>query len=592
MNSLKRSLSQVVSSAFASLDYDPSHGQVVESARPDLAQFQCNGALEAARARGEKPRDIALAVVERLRAAPDAAHIVGRLEVAGPGFINIDASDGHLVERAAGMARDARLGCGAVAAPLRILIDYGGANIAKPMHVGHLRSSIIGESLKRITRFVGHDTVGDFHLGDWGLQMGMLIAELARRQPGLPYFDADRTSAYPTEVPVTIEDLQQLYPEASRRAKESPEAMEQARRATMELQAGRPGYRALWQHFRDVSVAELRADSEALGVSFDLWLGESDVEDLIPHLVERLKASGHAVESQGALVIEVAEPDDTRQLPPLILTKTDGAVLYGTTDLATIERRVQGGMNAILYVVDNRQSDHFVQVFRAARRTGIAPPDVVLEHVAFGTMNGADGKPFKTREGGVMRLKDLMESVTSKARERMSEAEVAVGYPEAETAQIALDVGLAALKYADLMNHRTRDYVFDLERFSSFDGKTGPYLLYATVRIKSILRKAAERGLEPGALAAPASDAERRLLLVLAKFPDVVTAAFEARAPNYVAEFTYELATTFNRFYADHHILSEPDAGQRGSWLTLVGGTARMLEQSLELLGLGVPERM
>src|SRR5690606_9321489 len=345
--------------------------------------------------------------------------------------------------------------------------------------------------------------------------MGMLIAELERRDPSLPYFDAEKRDGFPTESPVTIDDLQVMYPEASQRAKSDPEAMEAARRATKELQEGRPGYVALWRHFVDVSVAELKADFETLGITFDLWLGESDVNDAIPSLVERLKASGHAVMSEGALIVEVAEAGDKRELPPLLLMKSDGAVLYGTTDLATIAQRVEAGAELVLYVVDNRQSDHFTQVFRAARKTGIAPERVTLEHVGYGTMNGTDGKPFKTRAGGVMRLKDLLESVTAKARERMTEAEVAVGYSDSEKDAIAKAVGLAALKYADLQNHRTKDYVFDLDRFSAFEGKTGPYLLYATVRMKSILQKAAERGFAPGAFTAPASASERDLVFAL-----------------------------------------------------------------------------
>jgi arginyl-tRNA synthetase len=592
MTSLKETMTQTVSGAFAALGYGASFGQVVESARPDLSQFQCNGALGAAKQSKAKPRDVAQRVVEALILAPGANAVFRTLDIAGPGFINIDLTDAYLTDHISGLASDARLGCEPVLKPLKIVVDYGGANIAKPMHVGHLRSSIIGECLKRIGRFLGHEVVGDVHLGDWGLQMGMLIAEMADRYPELPYFDAAKTADYPAESPVSIVDLQQLYPEASQRAKSNADAMEAARRATMELQAGRAGYRALWAHFVKVSVSELKSDFAALGVSFDLWLGESDVNELIPVLVESLRASGFAVASEGALIIDVSESADSRELPPLLLTKSDGAVLYATTDLATIEDRVRDGSNLVLYVVDNRQADHFVQVFRAARKTHVAPLTVGLEHIGFGTMNGSDGKPFKTREGGVMRLRDLMNTVTAKARDRMTEAEVAIGYSEEERASIARDVGLGALKYADLMNHRTKDYVFDLERFSSFEGKTGPYLLYATVRIKSILRKAEVRNLSPGQLIAPASDAERKLVLALAKFPDVISATFESRAPNTLAEYTYNLATTFNRFYSEHHILRETDSAQQQSWLTLVSCTARALEQALQLLGMQVPDRM
>jgi arginyl-tRNA synthetase len=592
MSSLKQILSARLGDAFAAAGYDRGHGQVADSSRPDLAQFQCNGAMAAAKQRREKPREIAQRVIDELRAAPDAADVFRQVDIAGPGFINLSLTDTALAAQVSAAAGDPMLGCDAPQEPLKIFVDYGGPNVAKPMHVGHLRSSIIGDSLKRIARFAGHVVVGDVHLGDWGLQMGMLIAELARRRPELPYFDETKTVGFPEQSPVTIDDLQELYPQASQRAKADEAAMAAARAATRELQAGRPGYRALWRHFVDVSVAELRADFAALDIEFDLWLGESDVSDAIPPLLDRLRREGLAVISEGAEIIHVAEPGDKRELPPLILVKSDGAVLYGTTDLATIEQRVRQGADLVLYVVDKRQSDHFEQVFRAARKTGIAPPHVALEHAGFGTMNGKDGKPFKTREGGVMRLKDLIEIVTSKARERMAEAEVAVDYSEDEKERIARDVGIAALKYADLMNHRTKDYVFDLERFSAFEGRTGPYLLYAAVRIKSILRNAEERGFEAGKLAPPASAAERDLFLELSSFPDAVAAAFDTRAPNALAEYAFRLATALSRFYSEHHILREDDSAKRASWLGLMRCTAAVLERSLELLGLRVPERM
>ena len=430
MSSLVGSLTQIVSAAFAAAGYEPAFGTVVVSGRPDLCEFQCNGALPAAKAHGEKPRDVALKVIGALRAAPGGAATFAKLDVAGPGFINIDVTDEHLVAQIARQSADDNLGVERAPEPQKIFIDYGGANIAKPMHVGHLRSSIIGDSLKRIARFLGHEVVGDIHLGDWGLQMGMLIAELAQRRPELSYFEADRTSGFPPESPVTIADLQRLYPEASARAKQDAGAMEAARLATAELQSGRAGYRALWRHFVDVSLAELRADFADLGVDFDLWLGESDVADEIPDLLERLRDRGAARLHEGALIVDVAEAEDKRELPPVLLAKSDGAVLYATTDLATLDQRAREGASLMLYVVDNRQADHFAQVFRAARKTGVAPAGVALEHIGFGTMNGPDGKPFKTREGGVMRLKDLMGSVTAKARERMAEAKVAADYSE------------------------------------------------------------------------------------------------------------------------------------------------------------------
>jgi arginyl-tRNA synthetase len=480
-----------------------------------------------------------------------------------------------------------------VSAPQKVVIDYGGPNVAKPMHVGHLRAAIIGESVKRIARFLGHDVVGDVHLGDWGLQMGMLISELQRRQPDLPYFDAAAKGSFPTESPVTIADLEEMYPAASGSAQADEAIMKTARDATFELQDGRPGYRALWQHFHDISIAEMKADYATLNVEFDLWLGESDTQERIPPLIERLRKSNLAYESEGALVMDVAEPDDKREMPPLMLLKTNGAVLYGTTDLATIDQRVQDlHAEVAIYVVDNRQGDHFRQVFRAAYKSGVAPESMHLEHAGFGTMNGKDGKPFKTRAGGVMRLKDLMRLVTEKATERMAEAEVAKDYGDDERAAIARMVGMATLKYADLMNHRTKDYVFDLDRFSSFEGRTGPYLLYTAVRTKSILRKAAARGLGSGSLLPPASDMERNVMLKIVELSDVLCRAWDGRAPNHLCEFGYSLATTFNRFYHEHHILSERDAARQASWLALSACCVRVLELTLDLLGIEVPERM
>ncbi|MHB8766162.1 MAG: arginine--tRNA ligase [Deferrisomatales bacterium] len=589
MKPLREQLSALVADAFEAAGLERSYGEVVVSARPDLGQFQCNGALPAAKAARQNPRQVADAVVAKL----GHPEVFREVSLAGPGFINLRLTDAFLAAHAAGMAAGETLGAEPVAAPRRVVVDYGGPNIAKPMHVGHLRAAIIGESLKRVARYLGHRVVGDVHLGDWGLQMGMVVAELARRRPELPYFDPGFEGPYPAEPPVSAADLEELYPTASGRAKADPEFAEAARQATFALQNGRPGYRALWRHLVEVSVAELKADYARLSVTFDLWLGESDAQARIPAMIERLKAEGHARESEGALIVEVAEPGDAKEVPPLLLLKSDGAVLYGTTDLATLVQRVQElEAELVLYVVDKRQSDHFLQVFRAARRTGVAPEAVGLEHIGFGTMNGPDGKPFKTRAGGVMKLRDLLDLVTDKARQRLAEAGVAREYPEAERDEIAHLVGIATLKYADLSNHRAKDYVFDLERFSSFEGRTGPYLQYAAVRTRSILRKAAEAGLAPGALLPPADDAERDVLLTVARLPDVVQATFDGRAPNYLCDYAYDLATAFTRFYQDHHILSQEDPARRASWLGLAELSARTLTRVLELLGIEVPERM
>ncbi|RIK36541.1 MAG: arginine--tRNA ligase [Chloroflexi bacterium] len=589
MSSLKEQLTSVVASTFVSCGYDPQYGEVMHSSRPDLAQFQCNGALAAAKAYHTTPRQVAQTVLERLAASP----IFATVAVAGPGFINLTLTDDYLATYLRDLIADEHLGYEQAGRRLKIIVDYGGANVAKPMHVGHLRAAIIGESLKRLARFAGHEVLGDVHLGDWGLPMGMIIAELARLHPDWPYFTPAETGPFPAEPPVTIEELAEIYPAAARRANEDATAMEAARQATFELQRGRPGYRALWQHFVSVSVAELRRDYQDLNVDFDLWLGESDTQARIDPLIKRLCDAGYARESQGALVVDVTQPGDARELPPFILVKSDGAVLYGTTDLATIEQRVQAlGTHLILYVVDKRQSTHFEQLFRAAYKTGVAPAGVELEHIDFGTMNGKDGKPFKTREGGVLRLRTLIEMLTAKAHERLAEIEAAQAYSDEEKNEIARKVGVATLKFADLANHRSIDYVFDLERFSVFEGRTGPYLLYTAVRARSVLRKADAERLAPGRLSAPVDATERNLLLKLAELPDMINLAFTQRAPNHLCEYAYTLATMFNRFYHQHHILSEKNIEQQASWLSVVQYTARVLEQVLDLLGIDVPERM
>jgi arginyl-tRNA synthetase len=443
-------------------------------------------------------------------------------------------------------------------------------------------------------RFRGDDVLGDIHMGDWGLQMGMLIAEIGRRQPELPYFDVRNNGPFPDKSPVDMDDLGEIYPAASARSKEDPAFREDARQATKELQDGRPGYRALWQHIVDVSIVALKEDFDRLSVSFDLWLGESHAHERIEPMVQRLQTEGHAVESAGAIVVDVAKPDDKAEIPPLMLLKSDGSVLYGTTDLATIEQRVEElHAELILYVVDIRQSLHFEQVFRAARKTGIAPAERVgLEHLPNGTINGPDGRPFKTREGGVPSLKDVVDMVVEKARERLAEIDAAADYDDAEKEQIAEQVGVAALKFADLVNHRTKDYVFDLERFTSFEGRTGPYLLYTAVRTKSILRRAEEAGLEAGHILPPAGEEERELALKLVELPDVVVYAYETRAPNHLADYVYNLALTFNRFYREYHILSEEDPARQASWLALSQYALRQIELVLSLMGIGVPERM
>jgi arginyl-tRNA synthetase len=587
MTGLAAELSAIAKAAFAAEGLSESFGEVQASDRPDLAQFQCNGALGAARAAKANPRSIAEKVAARLKTNP----VFAKVEIAGPGFINLDVSDAALSERAAAMAMDARLGAPETGKGKTAVIDFGGANVAKPMHVGHLRSSVIGDSLQRLFRANGWHVVSDVHLGDWGLQMGQLISEIGHRGIAPIYFDGASKGPYPEQSPVTMEDLEEIYPAASAACKADPARLEEARKATADLQAGRPGYRALWEHFFAVSKFGLEREWGSLGIHFDLWKGEASVEPLIAPMIADLKARHITEESEGALVIPVAEESDKKEMPPLILVKSDGAVLYGTTDLATIVDRVKSqNPDLILYVVDQRQHLHFEQVFRAARAAGING-HAVLEHAGFGTMNGTDGKPFKTRAGGVMKLYDLIATMTAEADKRLAEQGLANDYPEAEHADIAKKVGIAALKFADLSNYRLTDYIFDLDRFVRFEGKTGPYLQYAAVRIQSILRKAKDEGFASGAPAVHSAE-ERTLVLQLLALPEKMIAAETNRAPNILCEYVFELAQKFSRFYSEHHILSEIDADLRAARLGLCEATLAALTKVLDILGIEIPARM
>ena len=584
--SLVATLSQVFGDAFESQGLDRAFGQVVVSARPDLAQFQCNGSMAAAKKAGKNPREVAQAVLD---AITDTSAF-SELGLAGPGFINITLTDEYLAAYIDDL--DDRFGTDTHAAK-KVIVDYGGPNVAKELHVGHLRPAIIGESVKRVLRFLGHDVIGDVHLGDWGMPYGQLIAELNDRHPDWPYFDEGKTDGYPESPPVAIEDLQTMYPQAAARAKADEEFAKRARAAVVELQSGRPGYLALWQHMRNVSIEAMEKVYARLNVHFDLWYGESTINDRLEPMVKRLFEAGHAYESDGALIIEVMTDTDTKEIPPFLLLKSDGASLYTTWDLATIEDRVQDlGAEEILYIVDVRQGLHFEQVYRAAYKTGIAPPDLVLEHPGNGTVNGPDGKPFRTRDGGLLTLRELIDMVVERAAQRIEENELAAEFNDEEKAGIAEIVGVAALKYGDLHNHRSSNYIFDVDRFTSFDGKTGPYLLYGAVRMKSILRETAARGLTAGRIVAPTREQERNLMLQLTRFPEVVERAAEHRAPNHIAEYAYELVADFSRFYEACHILKESDAARQASWIHLVETTLAELALLLELLGIEVPERM
>ncbi len=587
MSALSAELSAIAAAAFAAEGLSQSFGQVTRSDRPDLAQFQCNGALAAAKEAKANPRAVADKIAARLK----TNSLFAKVAIAGPGFINLDVTDGALTARGTTLAKDARLGAPETGRGKTIVVDFGGPNIAKPMHVGHLRSAILGDCLQRLYRANAWTVVSDIHLGDWGLQMGQLISEIGHRGIAPIYFDANVSGPYPAESPLAMDDLEEIYPAAVAACQADEGRLNEARQATAELQAGRAGYRALWKHFFNVSKFGLDREYGSLGAHFDMWKGEASVDPIVGPMIADLKARGIATVSEGALVVHVERNTDKKEMPPLILVKQDGAVLYGTTDLATIIDRVrEQNPDLILYVVDQRQHLHFEQVFRAAEKAGITGK-AVLEHAGFGTMNGTDGKPFKTRAGGVMKLFDLIAMATTEAEKRLAEQGIGADYSADERADIAKKVAIATIKFADLSNYRHTDYVFDLERFSRFEGKTGPYLQYAAVRIQSILRRAAGEG---HAIGEPAirSPEERTLFLQLLSLSDAMAAAEKGRAPNILCDYTFTLAQQYSRFYAEHHILSEPDAAIRASRLGLCRLTLAALVKTLAILGIEVPQRM
>ena len=583
MKKLLELISEEVSAAFNEAGYAPEFGKVTVSNRPDLCQFQCNGALAAAKTYHKAPLMIASDVAAQLA----QSNAFSKAAAVAPGFLNLDLSPLFLTAYLEQMRQSERFGL-PVEAPQTVVIDYGGPNVAKPLHIGHLRSAIIGESVKRIEKYFGNRVIGDIHLGDWGLQMGLIITELARRQPALPYFDESFYGDYPKEAPFTISELEEIYPTASARAKQDEDFAKKAHDATAALQQGRRGYRALWQHIMDVSVADLKKNYDRLNVSFESWLGESDAQPYIPPMLEVFEQKGLLVDSEGARVVEVAEPGDSKEIPPCILVKSDGATLYATTDLATICQRQQDfAPDRILYFTDKRQNLHFEQVFRAARKAELVPPETVLKHVGFGTMNGKDGKPFKTREGGVMRLETLIGEITDFVRAKVEENQL-VAAEDAE--DVTRKIAMAALKYGDLSNQPTKDYVFDMDRFAAFEGNTGPYILYTIVRIKSILAKYSAESALP---IQPAVNEEATdLMLCLTRFADALQAARRDCAPNLICAYIYELAGYANKFYHETKILAEPDPEKQRSYIALIRMTKDVLETCIDLLGFEAPEKM
>lgn len=584
---LNNRLTALLSRAFEAAGYDGALGATVKSQRPDLAQFQCNGAMGAAKTYKKNPFSICEEVIEKTLALPESETMIETIEAVRPGFINIILKDSYLAGYMNELLSDARAGVPVDEETKTIVLDYGGPNIAKPLHVGHLRTAIIGESLKRLFKFMGHRVIADVHLGDWGLQMGMIISEIERTHPELPYFDPDHQGDYPQQPPFSLSDLEEIYPRVSALSKEDPAVYEAAKVATYQLQHGNSGYLALWQHIVDISVADIKSSYDILGIHFDYWYGESTSDPYVAPVLSMLEKKGALYESDGAKVVDVTRPDDKKEIPPILLVKSDGSAIYGTTDLATLYQRMNDfHPDYVLYVVDSRQSTHFLQVFRCAQDHGIVPPEVSLEHIGFGTMNGKDGRPFKTRAGGILRLSDLIEMVESNAREKIQDR---AGLDAGEIARI---VGVATLKFADLSNYRMKDYVFDLEKFSSFEGKTGPYLLYTYVRVKHILIRLLATDMVAGAILPPSSAVERDLMLKINELPHAMALAAKDRAPNVITEYIYELATLLNSFYHTHHIMSEADTAKKRSWMAILELSLKIFDITLEILGIETPDKM
>ena len=589
MKKILDAISEEMRKAFAEAGYDEELGKVSLSNRPDLCEYQCNGAMAGAKKYRKAPIMIAGEVAEKLK---DSA-VFSEVNAVAPGFLNLKVSDVFLCDYLKGMEAADKFGLETPEEEKTVIVDYGGPNVAKPLHVGHLRSAVIGESVKRIARYAGYKVIGDIHLGDWGLQMGLIITELQERKPELPYFDESFTGEYPKEAPFTISELEEIYPTASGKSKEDPAYKEKAMENTFKLQNGVRGHRALWDHIISVSVADMKRNYEKLNVEFDLWNGESTVQYLLADMVEEMKKGGYAYESEGALVVDVKEESDTKEIPPCIILKSDGAALYSTTDLATISERVtKYNPDIMIYITDKRQAMHFEQVFRCARKTKLVGDDTKLVHIGFGTVNGKDGKPFKTRDGGVPRLENLIHDIDEEMFRKIVESRQEM--PEEEARNIAEIVGLAAIKYGDLSNQAAKDYSFDVDRFTSFEGDTGPYILYTIVRIKSILAKYQDQGgsLENLELAPAISPDEKALMMEIAKFNTMMETAFAACAPHKICAYIYDLANAFNRFYHETMIISEEDEVKKAGLIALLVLTKEILETCIDLLGFSAPDRM
>lgn len=581
-------ISNEMKQAFEAAGYDRELGKVTVSNRPDLCEYQCNGAMAGAKLYKKAPIMIANDVADKCT----DSRVFAEVQAVAPGFLNLKIKGSFLADYLTQMEKEEKFGLEVPEKQKTIIVDYGGPNVAKPLHVGHLRSAVIGESVKRIARYIGHKVIGDIHMGDWGLQMGLVITEMKERYPDLVYFDESFDGEYPEEAPVTVTELEEIYPTASRKSKEDPAYKEKAMEATFKLQSGVKGYRALWKQIIKISVADMKRNYDNLNVTFDLWKGESDVHDVIPGMVDYMKKEGYAYISDGALVVDVKEDTDTKEIPPCMILKSDGASLYNTTDLATImERMREYHPDQMIYLTDKRQDLYFEQVFRCARKTRLVDEDTELVHIGFGTVNGADGHAFKTRDGGVMRLEMLINEINEKMYQKIVESREV---DEEEARNTAKIIALSAIKYGDLSNQASKDYIFDIDKFTSFEGDTGPYILYTIVRIKSILAKAKEQGedLTNLTLKEADTDSQKALMMTIARFNAMMENAYDEVAPHKICAYIYDLANALNRFYHENRILAEEDETKKRSWLGLLILTKEILEACIDVLGFSAPERM
>lgn len=581
--SLIKTIEKEIKNIIESSGYSLENFVLQPSSRPDLGQYQINDSMVLAKKYGKNPRDIATDIVKELEKDKRFTNI----NIAGPGFINISLTDEYLTELLNMINTDITSVIDKKE-PKKIILDYGGANVAKALHVGHLRSANIGEALKRLATLLGYEVLGDAHLGDYGRPLGFVVLEIKKRYPDLPYFDPNYTGDYSEiELPITNEELEKIYPEASRKAKEDENYLEEGRDVTAKIQNHVPGYYDLWKKVVDISKADIKNVYDDLNVHFELWQGESDAAEYFNELEEFFEKSGVLIESSGAKIIEVKEDTDKAPMPPLLFVKSNGTLSYETTDLATIlERKKNYNPDEIWYLTDARQELHFIQVFRAAKKAKLVNDDIKLVWFGFGTMNGKDGKPFKTRDGGVMSLKGLINLIYDETIKRINPETVSA----AEKEKVAKTVAIAALKYADFLPYRGTDYIFEVEKFADLEGKTGPYLLYSTIRMKSLLNKAKDIKQEKATTITTAT--EREIILNLLSLPRVLDKALEAKSLNDIAEYLYKLTSQYNKFYSENKIITEENEYIRESWLILTTVVYNINMLLLNTLGISVPEKM